>query len=140
MEGKLTPRIDAVRTRYLLGNFRCDRTTRLCSILCSIICQQGSRTEWVLRLHGTDRHMVHLVSRRLDKHVPPTRQMRIAKQKVMHHHRLAARLLQRRYPLRTITRHFRCPTLRKEKGFNHGLVSPRMLVSLTDDTAGVISR
>jgi hypothetical protein len=139
---KLTTETDAIRTRYLLGNIRRDRTARLHPVLCSTLFQQDLCTKRLLHLHGTNRYLVHLVACRLDQHVPPTREMRIAKQKVVHHHRLITRLLQRHHPLRTPTRRRRRPTLQQEKGLDDGTVPTRMLVSphttpLTSPTTNV---
>jgi hypothetical protein len=120
---------DAIRTRHLLGHLNCNHTARLRQILCSTIRRKFPGAERMLRLDRFDRSLVHLVTRGMDKHVPSAGQMRTAKQKVLHHHRVATRLFQRHYSLRT-TAYCRCSAaLPEEKGLVVSPFSPWMLVS-----------
>jgi hypothetical protein len=85
----------------------------------------------MLRLHGPYPGLVHLVARQMDKRMPPTRQVRTAEQEILHHHRIATRLFQRRHPLRTTTRYLRYENLHNKQSLNRHsllawiLVSPR---------------
>jgi hypothetical protein len=126
---RLTTGTDAIRTRYLLGNIRRNRTALLHPVLCSTLLEQDFCTRRLLRLHGIDCYLVHLVACRLDQHVPPTWEMRVAKQEVMHYHRLPTRLLQRHHPLRTYTGCHRRPSIQQEKSLDDDTIPTGMLVS-----------
>jgi hypothetical protein len=87
----------------------------------------------------------------MDKRVPPTWQVRTAEQEILHHHRIAPRLFQRRHPLRTTTRYLRYENLHNKQSLNsHSLLAwifvspamythPQILTNVTTPSCTVLA-
>jgi len=128
LDSWLTGFQDTIRTRHLLGYVGCNGAGGLCEILPPPVREESFCSHRLLCVYGAHRDLVHLVARGLDQHVPSTRGVQAAEQEVVHHHRIAARLLQQCHPLRPDTCYSSSRSLRQEEGMGDGLVPPWMLV------------
>jgi hypothetical protein len=99
----LTARLDAICPRYLLGNICCNRAAGLHQVLCATIQRQTLGSYCMLLFHGPRRNLVYLVAGQMDYYMPVGQQVLPSEQESLHHHRVTARLLQRRHPSSTNT-------------------------------------
>lgn len=83
----------------------------------------------MLLFHGPHSNLVHLVAGQVDHYMPVREQVLPPEQKGVHHHRVTARLLQRRHSLSTNTRYVRCSFLLRGEMLDHDDLFAWMFVS-----------